>query len=202
MDMEKKKQIIHGVVIPPGYEKLSVFRDPTDPEIKDKVRWLANSVAFIFDPENLEYLDFLQVCREDSLKLRKALKVELAKRGAKIWLEGGRLPQAKKDFCKMNFLIRPPFFESYDTSINPEKRMQPDDNSDNFILHFDSDHTLQEVRWWAGHGKRNLMRVLVNEDLKKEVDFFKQNYGQWEAIAKKMAEILENCLRIYNQIEY
>jgi hypothetical protein len=203
--MDTEKRVVEGVVIPPGYEAVHTLEEALNPTIKDSVRWLNRNVAFVFDPGNAEYLEFLERCRVDSRSLAKALDQELKERGVPVWLKAeDKMPRSKTHFRKMSFLIRPPFFSSNQAKSH-ENRMQKDSDRSNFILHFDEDHTLQIVRFWkpdAVEGESESRRVYktlgirlgITMALENEKEFFKENYGKWEVIAKKVADILEDIM--------
>lgn len=187
-------------IIPPGYEKVAQCGVEEDTRA---LRWsFKNRIAFLFDSENPEYLQFLQKCKEDTKQLSKALETELKRRNTPVWIGRGRVPKYKSHFRQMGFLIRPPFFYSSEEK-GPENRMQKDNDRDNFILHFDQDHNLQLIRFWVVKGKgdirelrfRNMFRHYFEAKVSEQGDYLKAHYGDWQMMASKIADVIEESLQ-------
>lgn len=189
--------------IPPGYMPLSEYAND-HPEIhyvddiQEPIRWLNQSIGFVFDPNNIEYLEFLANCREDTKALAAALHLEFAQRGLSVWVKRSRKPAAKKNYRDINFLIRPPFFSSREEK-NENNRMQ-DSDEDNFVMHFDEDAELQVVRNWKPSPKTekatniSAFRKFVAGHMEENHQFFKEHYGDWQAFAVRVADIVAEAL--------
>jgi hypothetical protein len=159
---------LEKVRIPPGFTQIK--QDPILSSIpQDKIRWLNNKIAFLFDPKNLGYLAFMKQCKDDTKHLAKYLHIEASERDLSVWLKRSRIPGSKKHFRKMSFLIRPPYF-STNMEKNKDNRMQLDENRDNFILHFDQNHILQKVRYWHSSDRNiNYFRTIICSEIGKKV---------------------------------
>lgn len=184
----------------PGHVPLEQWRveRPDDPILDEHLRLYNGAVHFVFDPENVEYLEFLDRCRRDSKALERALRVELRNRDVHIWTSRRSRPAYAKEYRRMGLLIRPVYLKSYDNSaITPETRMQGDDDCDVYVLHFDIAGNFHGLRYWTpsedaddGHVIVR-RRMLVQSCLLELKDFFTANYGNWQAIAQPIAEKLE-----------
>lgn len=192
------------IKIPPGYTDLREWkkqhpevRDPLDPKLKDRIRIYNNAICYVLDPNNPDYLEFQNQCREDTRALKKTLQRELDARKIPVWVNG-KIPKKRKAHTKrrMLFLIRPPYFSSL-PETNETKRMQANDDIDTFCLHFDQEHRLQTIRCWNPKPKRKgaYNKFVFRDDmlmaLLEQEEFFEQNYGDWETFVKKMADIIK-----------
>lgn len=187
------------IKIPPGYIEIPAERvGRIAQDISQNIRWLNKEVAYVFNPRDPEYLRFAEQCREDSKAFARALHEEFKKQGCPVWTKPSKAPAT--GYRKMSFLIRPPFFSSME-SAKANTRMDKSDDRDNFVLHFDEDHTLQTVRYWSVKDEKdpsaesiNRFRNYLTSCLTDEGAFFKENYGNWPVIAKKIATIAKILL--------
>ena len=78
----------------------------------------------------------------------------------------------------------------------PNKMQWSGSNKDNFILHYDQEYNFISARTWkAGLDEDTTdWRISINNAIHLERDFFTKNYGDWEAMAQKIAEIIKACL--------
>jgi hypothetical protein len=192
--------------IPPGYQTIEAWKEahPDEKPAKEVVRW-RGAIGYVLDPENPEYRAFSERCKEDTRSFEKALRKELRARNLPVW--SIRIPKRaySKDYREMGFLIRPPFFTST-VAKDETNRMQPDDDKDIFALHFDEEHSLQEVRHWkpqaVGYSAHYVtaLRSTIHNELLKDRDFFSEHYGEWDAMAGKVCDILET-IKIADRVE-
>ena len=89
----------------------------------------------------------------------------------------------------MGFLIRPPMFKS---SGDKSTRMQWGKDRHDFVLHFDTEHDLQGVRY---DDIRKDFRRGVKMELDTQRNFLKNNYGNWDVISVKIADIIKKNLK-------
>jgi len=191
LEYQKKDEeikVVIGVRIPPGFTVINVNVVHSYPP--EKIRWL-QEYPFLFNPADPGYLAYLEKCREDTKALAKYLHYEASKRDLPFWLKTNRIFSSKKGDREMSFLIRPPYFSSK-AKKDETTRMQADESRDNFILHFDQNHRLQEIRYWeAGNQLMTIFRAAVARELSKNKLILGNNYGHWNVMAAKIVNAVE-----------
>ncbi|NOS67349.1 MAG: hypothetical protein HOO67_03210 [Candidatus Peribacteraceae bacterium] len=194
---EGDSNIIKGIHIPKAYTALSGTElHERREELGDRIRWFKNNYAFVPNEEDAEFRKFTDQCKEDTKALRRALQKEFNDRKVKIWASANKRPKNKKEYQRLSFLICPPFLASK-TKKNADTRLQQKPGERLFVIHVDEQHTVDLVRFWT-NGKLNqpLFNCVVAGTLNDNngKDFLKENYGNWENIAKKIADIVMGCI--------
>jgi len=194
----------------PAYIHLDEWKSANpDKEILDEqIRLLNGEIEFVFDPANSEYLELLAQLKADTRAMEKVLQEELQKRQLKIWVKGGKINGCRQDYRRMAFLIRPPFLSSK-MEKTQENRMQANDNSDNFIIHFDTTSQLQTIRMWrplermTPEGRKIFdFRVRLVVLLNLQYRYLQENYGNWRLFSTKIADIIENVIEVQKMINF
>ncbi len=186
------------VCLPPGY---CFF--PTRPgvdlpaRVRDAVRMVfvapgsRATISYILDKYNPEYEAFVEKCGKDTQSLRAALTRECEARGLNYWTDRKRRKGADREKIRVDFIICPPMGASFEEKT-PDKRKQGRNHAIEIALHFDAEHNLQFVRDWNSNSR--LLKKwtdLIEQAIAFEKEFFKENYGNWDVLAKRLMEIVE-----------
>lgn len=199
-----------GIRLPPGYSQMKGSVPPFEMKGGENPQKLRTSMKekllFAFDPENSEYIKFLQQCRNDTKLFNESLSQELKKRGMPVWIKRNKIPKNKSAYRKMGILIRPPFFSSGENKTT-ETRMQEDNEKDNFILHVDQEHNVQCIRWWRIQNAKDIstgliktrFRELFEKHLENEKEFLKAHYGNWPVLASRIVDIIQGIEQLLKE---
>ncbi|MBI2665297.1 hypothetical protein HYX12_01585 [Candidatus Woesearchaeota archaeon] len=193
----KKGLIVEGVLIPSAYQPLSEWQSAHLGQEPDKksLRYLAHKHVFVFDASNVEYLAFLQQCKDDTKTLAAALQAIGHLYDDSVLFKGHMKTRDGKWKKNIRFIIAPPFFSSAEEEKG-NLRMQWSQSGDEFMLHFDENHQLQRVRWFGStiyYGdkfKQRLSRLISVSSVDLALA-----YGDWPTFAS----ILIKCLQAYHE---
>lgn len=144
-----KYLLLEGIRIPQAYILLEDWRKQhPGQEVPGKdLRVFLEKYTFIFDQTNVDYLHFVERCKDDTRNLRKAFSKELQSRelpfrGTQV--RAGRT--RKNETSSVSFLIRPPFFSSYEEK-NEDTRWQGKEIV--FVLHVDENNFVTGLRYYS-----------------------------------------------------
>lgn len=201
--MDESVRNVEGVLIPPGYVLFN--RNIHDIDVlKDRIRWLNNAVCFVFDPENGEYLDFLQQCRNDTAALSLALEQEFSNRVMPFTTQTSKkIKGSKASYKRVSFLIRPVFFSTeIDTQKTDKNRWQSHPDRDVLVLHFDPAHNFQFSRCnvptnidpcnLGSYELRNILSGIICEHARE----MSECYGAWKAMASQICDYIKEAEEI------
>ncbi|MFC1749901.1 hypothetical protein ACFL2V_13965, partial [Pseudomonadota bacterium] len=178
-----------GIQLPRAY-KIATYAERSDFEVSHLIRWFRHNIVFVFNPDDPDYAKFLEQCKRDERELRKALEVVFKGRGINLRVNNKRARGQERNIRKCIFFIRPPFLASQTVcGIPTSLRANQGSNESNFFIHVDENGKLDEIRGFT-YGE-TMFQSLVVEFLSEEPEFISENYGNWEAVAGKIADAVE-----------
>ncbi len=147
----------------------------------------------LFDPESADYQDLLKDYKEDDRALGKAIQKIIDEAGLPIWTRKTRQPSSRKKHQRVRFMLKPVFTAS-SRKNKSENTLNWGYRRDLFTLHFDDEHNLQLIRFWDSKKMPPHIsdrRNKVNDQLLQESEALKENYGNWDAMAKIIFPIIK-----------
>ncbi len=191
----EEETVIDGIRIPAAFRPIDIPPSAllsTIQELRERLRWYNKQYAFLFNPDDREYREFLEQCRQDTKLLQKALQAEFTARGKQIVAERKSKLGARKAWRRITFMIRPPLLTSSVTEKNPDTRWQLEGKELTFTIHVDGAHSVQKVRAWKNPEQPGHMfeSGAVSDELEtpEMKELLRQHYGQWDVMAKIIAD--------------